>query len=108
VETFLRCEKAVLGLTERSLFPCLQVCQAASFLAVSAQARLARVWAKHSRDRLKELLVSLQQLVTLKVISGSFSREHCVQEDDAIAAATKLMKVSQQLICKPTLYKSFS
>lgn len=62
-------------------------------MPVYTQGRLARIWAKHCKGRLKELLVSLQQLITLKVISGSFSREHSVQDEDAIVAPTKLMKV---------------
>jgi hypothetical protein len=39
------------------------------------------------------MLEALQQLITLKVISGHFSREYCVQDEETITAPTKLMKV---------------
>jgi ubiquitin-protein ligase E3 A len=69
------------------------VCKAASQLPLRVQARLARVWARHCSSRLKGMLEALQQLVTLKVISGQFSREYCVQDEETITAPTKLMKV---------------
>lgn len=62
-------------------------------MPVYTQGRLARIWAKHCKSRLKELLVSLQQLITLKVISSTFSRDHSVQDEETIVAPTKLMKV---------------
>lgn len=69
------------------------VCKAASQLPLRVQARLAQVWARHCRSRLKGMLEALQQLVTLKVISGQFSRDYCVQDEETITAPTKLMKV---------------
>lgn len=64
--------------------------RAASHLPLTAQARLARVWSRHCPQRLKSLLEALQQLVTLRVI---MSRDYCVQDDEAVTAPTKLMKV---------------
>lgn len=69
------------------------VCKAASQLPLKVQARLAQVWARNCRSRLKGMLEALQQLVTLKVISGQFSRDYCVQDEETITAPTKLMKV---------------
>lgn len=65
---------------------------------VCGQARMARVWAKHCPDRLKGLLEALQQLITLKVITGMaasrFDRDYCLQDEDSITNPTKLMKVN--------------
>lgn len=71
-----------------------RLCRAASRLPVPAQARLARVWAKHCPHRLKNLLEALQQLITLRVITGCFTSNYCVQDDESITAPTKVMKVS--------------
>ncbi|KAJ4451048.1 hypothetical protein ANN_02484, partial [Periplaneta americana] len=68
------------------------VCKAASHLPLRLQARLAQIWARHCRTRLKGMLEALQQLITLKVISGQFSRDYCVQDEETITAPTKLMK----------------
>lgn len=70
-----------------------QFCKATSHLPVQAQTRLARVWAKHCRSRMKNLLEALQQLITLKVISGQFNRDYCVNDEDSITAPTKVMKI---------------
>lgn len=70
-----------------------RLCKAAARLPVPAQARLARVWARHCPHRLKSLLEALQQLVTLRVITGCFTRDYCLQDDEAITAPTKLMKI---------------
>ncbi|XP_075235231.1 ubiquitin protein ligase E3A isoform X1 [Lycorma delicatula] len=67
-----------------------RLCRAASHLPLTAQARLSRVWSRHCPHRLKSLLEALQQLVTLRVI---MSRDYCVQDDEAITAPTKLMKI---------------
>lgn len=64
-------------------------------MPLSAQARLARVWSRHCPYRLKSLLEALQQLITLRVI---MSRDYCVQDDEAISAPTKLMKVNPSVL----------
>ncbi|GFG33317.1 hypothetical protein Cfor_09976 [Coptotermes formosanus] len=69
------------------------ICKAASHLPLKLQARLAQIWARHCRSRLKGMLEALQQLVTLKIFSSQFSRDYCVQDEETITAPTKLMKV---------------
>ncbi|XP_052120401.1 ubiquitin-protein ligase E3A isoform X2 [Frankliniella occidentalis] len=86
-------ELPVLGQSEYLEVALPAICKEAVKMPLYTQGRLARIWAKHCRGRLKELLVSLQQLITLKVISGTFSRDHSVQDEDAIVAPTKLMKI---------------
>lgn len=73
------------------------ICKAASHLPLKLQARLAQIWARHCRSRLKGMLEALQQLVTLKIFSSQFSRDYCVQDEETITAPTKLMKVWHSL-----------
>ncbi|CAH0769771.1 unnamed protein product [Bemisia tabaci] len=70
-----------------------KLCTVASLLPLAAQSRLARVWARHSKPRLKNILEALQQLVSSKVVMGTFTSEYFVQDDEAITAATKVMKI---------------
>ncbi|XP_048511578.1 ubiquitin-protein ligase E3A isoform X2 [Athalia rosae] len=86
-------EIPVLGSSEYLELALHMLCKAASCLPLSAQAKLARVWARHSKPRLQGLLQALQQLITVKVIGGSFTRDYCVQDADTITAPTKVMKI---------------
>ncbi|XP_066998612.1 ubiquitin-protein ligase E3A [Anabrus simplex] len=86
-------EMPMLGSSEYLELALPKVCKAASHLPLNLQARLARILARHCKPRLKPLLETLQQLITLKVISGHFTRDYCVQDEDHITAPTKLMKV---------------
>ncbi|XP_063233453.1 ubiquitin-protein ligase E3A [Bacillus rossius redtenbacheri] len=86
-------EIPVLGTSEYLERALPYLCKSAAHLPLGAQARLARLWARHSRPRLQGLLEALQQLVTLRVISGRFTREYCLQDEEGITAPTKLMKI---------------
>ncbi|XP_015513298.1 ubiquitin-protein ligase E3A isoform X1 [Neodiprion pinetum] len=86
-------EIPVLGSSEYLELALHMLCKAASCLPLTAQAKLARVWARHSKPRLQALLQALQQLITVKVIGGSFTRDYCVQDADTITAPTKVMKI---------------
>jgi len=69
------------------------ICLACVTLPVWAQARLASIWAEHCKEDLRSLLISLQQLVTLQVIQGSYYREVFIQDNDTVVSATKVMKI---------------
>lgn len=70
------------------------ILKAASYLPIWAQARLARIWSHHSsRDRLRKLLQTLQQLISLEVIAGTYDDTTFIQDNEQIINATKLMKV---------------
>ncbi|XP_028163894.1 ubiquitin-protein ligase E3A [Ostrinia furnacalis] len=69
------------------------LCHAAEHLPVKAQARLARTWATHCRASLRHILETLQQLITLRVISTNYTSHFQLQDDDAVTMATKLMKI---------------
>ncbi|XP_053995543.1 ubiquitin-protein ligase E3A isoform X1 [Hylaeus anthracinus] len=86
-------EIPVLGKSEFLELALHMLCKALSCFPVVAQAKLARVWAKHCKSRLLSILQALQELITVKVIGGSFTRDYCVQDADTITAPTKVMKI---------------
>ncbi|KAK6637179.1 hypothetical protein RUM44_007593 [Polyplax serrata] len=86
-------EIPILGSSEFIDVALPHICKVAAHLSVPCQAKLAKVWARHCKGRLKSLLESLQQLITLKVITGSFTRDYCIQDEEAITSPTKLMKI---------------
>lgn len=86
-------EIPVLGTSDYLELALHMLCKAASCLPLPAQAKLARIWARHCKSRLECLLQALQQLITVKVIGGSFTRDYCVQDADTITAPTKVMKI---------------
>ncbi|XP_076628971.1 ubiquitin protein ligase E3A isoform X1 [Colletes latitarsis] len=86
-------EIPVLGNSEYLELALHMLCKALSCFPIMAQAKLARVWAKHCKSRLPSILQALQELITVKVIGGSFTRDYCVQDADIITAPTKVMKI---------------
>ncbi|CAH2091795.1 unnamed protein product [Euphydryas editha] len=69
------------------------LCHAAQHLSVKAQAKLARLWGQHCKESLRHILETIQQLITLRVISTNYSRHFQVQDDETVTMATKLMKI---------------
>lgn len=51
------------------------------------------MWAQHCKESLRHILETLQQLITLRVISTNYTRSFLVQDDESVTLATKLMKV---------------
>lgn len=68
-------------------------CKAFRLLPISCQAQLARIWSTFSADRLRAMVRTIQQLITVKVISTSWTRNNIVNDDEAIVGAARLMKV---------------
>lgn len=60
-------EIPVLGNSEYLELALHMLCKAASCLPISAQAKLARIWARHCKTCLPSLLQALQQLIAVKV-----------------------------------------
>ena len=68
--------------------------KAIALLPVNLQATLARIWAQFSSQEIRRMVETLQQLITYQVLTGpSATRDSPVQEDEAIVAATKVMKL---------------
>lgn len=68
-------------------------CKAAALLPVRSQAILARTWSTFAPERLKEMLDTLHQFITLRVIGGQFTHDYCINDEESIIAATKFMKI---------------
>ncbi len=66
--------------------------QAATYLPVWAQHRLAAIWAKHRPSGLQVLLQTLQQLISVHVVAG-MGGGCLIQDNDAVVCATKVMKI---------------
>lgn len=60
-------EIPMLGNSEYLELALHMLCKALSCVPNLAQAKLARVWAKHCKSRLPSLLQALQELITVKV-----------------------------------------
>ncbi|XP_043506226.1 ubiquitin-protein ligase E3A [Polistes fuscatus] len=86
-------EIPMLGNSEYLELALHMLCKAVSCFPTIAQAKLARVWARHCKPTLPNLLQALQELITVKVIGGSFTRDYCVQDADTITAPTKVMRI---------------
>lgn len=65
-------EIPMLGNSEYLELALHMLCKALSCVPVLAQAKLARVWAKHCKSRLPSLLQALQELITVKVHTLNF------------------------------------
>ena len=69
------------------------LCRACALLPLSQQAALVRFWAAHCTSNLRNLVQSLQQLISFRVLSGDFSRDYAVNDDDTITACVKVLKL---------------
>ncbi|XP_030426887.1 ubiquitin-protein ligase E3A isoform X3 [Gopherus evgoodei] len=68
-------------------------CKAMSKLPLAAQAKLVRLWSKYSAEQIRRMMETFQQLITYKVISNEFNSRNLVNDDDAIVAASKCLKM---------------
>lgn len=68
-------------------------CKAMSKLPLAAQGKLVRLWSKYSADQIRRMMETFQQLITYKVISTDFNNRNLVNDDDAIVAASKCLKM---------------
>uniref|UniRef100_A0A8D8TSC2 Ubiquitin-protein ligase E3A n=1 Tax=Cacopsylla melanoneura TaxID=428564 RepID=A0A8D8TSC2_9HEMI len=70
-----------------------KICKAASQLPLVAQARIAKTWATHCKQRLKTILEALQQLITIKTLSNHYHKDYILQDEETITCPTKVMKI---------------
>lgn len=68
--------------------------KAVALLPVKFQATLVNIWSQFSSKEIRRMVETLQQLITYQVLTGpSATGNMPVQEDEAIVAATKTMKM---------------
>ncbi|XP_071198365.1 ubiquitin-protein ligase E3A-like isoform X2 [Salvelinus alpinus] len=70
-----------------------QFCRAMSKLPLPALAKLARLWSHYSAKQIHRIMETFQQLITYKVVSNEFNSRNLVNDDDAVVAATKCLKI---------------
>lgn len=72
-----------------------RLCKAVSLFPCNLQSALVKMWSHYSPESLRKKVEILQQLITLRVINGPTSecQLSTVNDDDAIANATKCLKL---------------
>lgn len=70
-----------------------QFCKTVGLLPVSTQAQLARVWATFTRDRLKQMVSCVQQLITVRVVTSHWPQSAQLHDDECITGAARLLKI---------------
>lgn len=70
-----------------------QFCKAMSKLPLPALAKLARLWSHYGAEQIRRMMETFQQLITYKVISNEFNSRNLVNDDDAVVASTKCLKI---------------
>jgi hypothetical protein len=68
-------------------------CKALGALPVKAQAHLAKIWSEYPKAHLQEMVQSLHQMITVKVITGQWTQVNNLHDNDVITGATRVMKV---------------
>jgi len=69
------------------------VCRGVAMLPVEAQAALVRSWSRHSAKRLQSMLENLQQILSLRVYTGTFTRDHLMNDDETITSCTSVIRI---------------
>jgi len=69
------------------------VCRGVALLPVEAQAALVRSWSHHSARRLQSMLENLQQILSLRVYTGTFTREHLMNDDETITSCSSVIRL---------------
>jgi len=70
-----------------------QFCKIFGLLPVNTQAQLARVWSRFTRDRLHQMVASVQQLITVRIVTSHWPQSSFVHDDECITGAARLLKV---------------
>lgn len=69
------------------------ICRGINLLPTEAQVALARSWSRHSAERLKSMLENLQQILSLRVYTGTFTRDHLMNDDETITSCTSMIRI---------------
>ena len=69
------------------------VCRGVSLLPVQSQTAMTRLWSKHSAASLKSMLENLQQILSLKVYTGTFTREHLMNDDETLTSVVTVIRI---------------
>lgn len=72
-----------------------EFCKTIGCLPLAGQVQLAKFWSQFGAKRLKQMIVSLQQLITVKIIDGEekWAKGYHINNEDSIANPTRVMKI---------------
>ena len=70
-----------------------QFCKTVGLLPLNVQAQLARVWSAYTRDRLKQMVSCVQQLITVRVVTSHWPQSAQLHDDECITGAAQLLKI---------------
>lgn len=69
------------------------LCRGVALLPLNSQVVLARLWSQYTVEKLRSLLENLQQILSLKVYTGAFTRERVMNEDETITSVTSVIRI---------------
>ena len=69
------------------------VCRGIALLPVQSQSALVSYFSSQSMSSLKSMLENLQQILSLKVYTGTFTRDHLMNDDDTIAGVVAVIRI---------------
>jgi len=69
------------------------LCRGVALLPTNHQVVLARIWSQFSMAKLKSLLENLQQILSLKVYTGAFTRDRIINQDETITSVTTVIRI---------------
>jgi len=69
------------------------VCRGVARLPIQSQVALVKSWSHHSASMLKGMLENLQQILSLKVYTGTFTREHLLNDDETITSVVSVIRI---------------
>jgi len=69
------------------------VCRGIALLPVASQVALVKSWSNHTAERLKSMLENLQQILSLRVYTGTFTRDHLMNDDETISSCTTVIRI---------------
>jgi len=72
-----------------------EFCKALGQMPLAGQVTLSKYWSNYNGDRLRDMVLSLQQLITVKLIDNEnrWGRGFHINDDDSITGPIKVMKV---------------
>jgi len=69
------------------------VCRGISLLPVDSQASLVRYFSSQTITSLKSMLENLQQILSLRVYTGTFTRDHLMNDDETVSSVVSVIRI---------------
>ena len=69
------------------------VCRGVALLPVDSQVALVKYFSNQTPSNIKSMLENLQQILSLKVYTGTFTREHLMNDDITISSVVSVIRI---------------